>query len=681
MDSIQTSSLASVAALNETSQLCMDHAYDYQVIFDNMLNGFAHCRMLFENGRPIDFVYLKVNQAFERQTGLKDVTGKKVSEVLPGIGQSDFGSLEIYGRVASQGTPETFEIYLAALGQWFSVSAYCPRPGEFVAVFDVITERKLAQAQLKRRESQLAAIYDNAYDVLFVVAVEPDFQFRFALVNRRFLEATQLREDQIVGKLVREVIPEPSCSMVLDKYKRAAQECKVVQWEEVTDYPSGRKVGMVRVVPLMARDGVCTQLIGVVQDVTELKDKEAELVRHRDSLERLVEDRTAELLIAKQAAESATIAKSVFLSNMSHELRTPLNAILGFSELMERDTSIAESARRRLGMINRAGKHLLSLINDVLEISRIEAGHAAVEQAPFDLMDLLSSVEEMIRPRAESKGLAFVVLHDSSLPTAVLGDASHLKQVLINLLGNASKYTDQGRVQFHVKRGSDDMICFEVTDTGVGISAEDQEKLFQPFYQTPTAIAKGEGTGLGLAISQEYTRLMRGRLEVRSQPGQGSVFTLTVPLPVSSLALAPHSTRRVLRLEPGQGEIKILLVDDKSDNLALVSELISEAGFSIRTATNGQQAMDVFASWQPHLIWMDMRMPVMDGYEATHRIRQMPGGDRVKIVALTASAFEEDRPPILAAGCDDLVRKPLEEERLFSIMGQLLGLRYCYDVT
>ena len=343
---------------------------------------------------------------------------------------------------------------------------------------------------------------------------------------------------------------------------------------------------------------------------------------------------------------------------------------------MQLDSEISADGQKKLASINRAGFHLLALINDVLDISRIEAGASVAKIEPFDLRALLSSSEEMMRPRADSKGLGFSVEIAAELPAIVDGDGLHLKQVLINVLGNAVKYTEQGQVSLRVKRRNGD-IEFEIADSGPGISKEDQQRIFQPFYQTEAGISKAEGTGLGLAISLQYAHLMGGQLQVQSQLGVGSVFTLRLPLPSSAVAQAPAEPRLQRRtLAGGQPSVRVLVVDDKEDNRELVKLLLERAGFEVRSADDGQQAVAAFQTWQPHCICMDMRMPVLDGYEATRQIRALAGGDKVRIVALTASAFEEDRHEILAAGCDGLVCKPVEEARLFDLLAELLGLRY-----
>lgn len=424
-------------------------------------------------------------------------------------------------------------------------------------------------------------------------------------------------------------------------------------------------------------NGQPLRMVGINYDLTEGKQAEAELEQHRHHLEQLIKERTDQLVRARDAAESANRAKSMFLANMSHELRTPLNAILGFAQLMERDERLPADTHHNLETINRAGRHLLALINDVLEISRIEAGRTTVQNAVFDLQDTLMGIEEMIGLRAQHKGLGFNVEHSGELPRFVYGDANHLRQVLINLLGNAVKYTEQGYASLRLTPAVDS-IRFEVIDSGPGVPSDDQERIFQPFYQAESGVAKGEGTGLGLAISREFVRLMGGELQVDSVLGRGSAFSFELPLPEADVPLVETHQARVLGLEPGHPPVRILVAEDNADNLELIASLLTNAGFEVRLAENGRRAIDIFQGWRPHFIWMDMRMPVLDGYQATRAIRALSGGDAVKIVALTASAFHENREAILAVGCDDMLAKPIDEARLYLLMGELLGLRYRY---
>jgi PAS domain S-box-containing protein len=423
-------------------------------------------------------------------------------------------------------------------------------------------------------------------------------------------------------------------------------------------------------------------VIGVLkagEDITERKRRDIELDGYRHRLEDLVEVRTHQLAKTKEEAEAANRAKSVFLANMSHELRTPLNAILGFARLLDRDPGIAEESRRNLTTINNAGQHLLALINDVLEISRIETGYGDSKVTTFDLPAVLGEVSDMIRLKAQQKSLFFQAHLPEDLPRFVQGDEHHLRQILLNLLGNAVKYTEHGGVSIRVQV-NDDHYCFSVSDTGPGISSDDLGHLFQPFYQTDVGINKGEGTGLGLAISRECARLIGAELDVESQIGVGSIFALSLPLMRVSDFSPPavNTPRQIIGLEQNPKQLRILVVDDKQDNRELVRQVLQLIGIEARTADNGRSAVQAFSQWQPHLIWMDMRMPVLNGYDATRQIRSLPGGEEVKIVALTASAFEEDKEAILLAGCDHMLKKPVDQDLLFEVMGELLGLRYQY---
>lgn len=488
------------------------------------------------------------------------------------------------------------------------------------------------------------------------------------------------RENEIVGKTDYDFV----AADLADSFRQNDQEAIAagkprVNEEWITFADDGHQALMETTkTPMYASDGTLIGVLGIGHDITEHRHIQQELIRHRDHLEEVVAARTAELNQAKLAAEAANHAKSTFLANMSHELRTPLNAILGFAQIMEHDEQMPEGERRNVAIINRSGRHLLSLINDVLAISRIEAGRTEISREAFDLPSTINAVEEMIRVRAENKGLAFAVERPADLPDYVLGDANHLREVLINLLGNAAKCTDSGQIGLRAVIESDSRIRFEVTDTGPGIPKAEQDRIFQAFYQSPEGKEKAEGTGLGLAISRNLVRLMGGDISVVSTPGEGSTFCFSIPLPPTAALPQANHVARVIGLSEGQAAPRILVAEDHPDNQQVVEQILGRIGCQVRIAANGQLAVDLFQAWHPQLILMDIRMPVMDGYEATRVIRSLPGGDEIPIVALTASVFEEERGEALAAGCNDLARKPIEENQLFEIIRRLLGLRYEY---
>ncbi|MEG4394564.1 response regulator [Microcoleus sp. BROC3] len=397
-----------------------------------------------------------------------------------------------------------------------------------------------------------------------------------------------------------------------------------------------------------------------------------------------------ELIKAKENAEVANRAKSQFLASMSHELRTPLNAILGFSQVMARNSSITEEQKEYIKIINRSGEHLLDLINDVLSMSKIEAGQITINKSRFNLYNLLNSLKEMLQLKANSKGLHLIFEHTGELPQYIQTDEAKLRQVLINLLGNAIKFTQKGTVTLRVSSQVEkntavvekkSQLYFEIIDTGPGISPSEISTLFKPFVQTETGLKSMQGTGLGLPISQQFVRLMEGDIYVKSQLDRGTTFTFSIHanLVTESDEQEKTAVKQVIGLEAGQQTYRILIVEDVAENRQLLLQILVPLGFEVREATNGQEGIALHSTWKPHLILMDMLMPVMDGYEATRQIKQTPEGQKTIIIALTASAFDEQRQMILSAGCNDLICKPFREDVLFKKIADYLNVRYIYQ--
>jgi signal transduction histidine kinase/DNA-binding NarL/FixJ family response regulator/HAMP domain-containing protein len=383
---------------------------------------------------------------------------------------------------------------------------------------------------------------------------------------------------------------------------------------------------------------------------------------------------------AQMAAETANQAKSVFLANMSHELRTPLNAILGFSQLMVRDSAMSPAQREYVDIISRSGEYLLQLINDVLEMSKIEAGRVTLNIESFDLYHMLTSLEGMLKVRAASRGLYLLFERSARVPQYVRTDESKLRQVLINLISNGIKFTRQGGVTVRIDYSADVRLLVEVEDTGVGIEEAELSRVFDIFTQAKSGQESQEGTGLGLPISRRFVHLMGGEISVQSEVNRGSIFTFDIRAEKADSAPAPvtGTRREVIGIAPGQPTYCILVAEDRWESRTLLVKLLEPVGFKLLTAENGQEAIDLFESSAPDLIFMDMRMPIMDGYEATRRIKATEHGQRTPIIALTASAFEHERAQILAGGCDDFIRKPFNAPEVFEKIAQHLAVRFVY---
>ena len=532
---------------------------------------------------------------------------------------------------------------------------------DFLATFLDIT--KLKQAGEKLRKLSQAVEYCPSMILI------TDYLGRVEYANPAWEQITGYRLDEVVGQR-----PSAVRSGVHPR------EYYAHLWAEITsgriwrgEFCNRKKNGDLywescAIAPVHDDAGTITHFVAVKEDITDQKQAAEDLRQ------------------AKEAADSSNRAKSTFLANMSHEIRTPMNAILGFSQLLQRDQGLSDQQQQQVTTITRSGEHLMEIINDILEMSRIESGRVTLNPSTFDLHQLLDDLERMFALRTQAKNLRFHVERSDDVPRYVMGDEIKLRQVIINLLGNAVKFTPGGGLIVLRVRAIADLdgmlrLHAEVEDSGPGISPEDLPYLFEAFFQTSSGKLVPGGTGLGLPISRKFVNLMGGDLTVNSQLGAGSIFRFDVQLGLGvdmakRAEIAPP--RQVLHLQPEAPAYRILVADDRAINRELLEQLLRPIGFEIRTANDGVETVALCKEWLPHLVLLDLRMPVMDGYEAAHRIREAHGAS-IKIIALSASVFTQDRQRALDQGADVFMAKPFLEADLLEQIKQLTGVEYLYN--
>jgi PAS domain S-box-containing protein len=533
--------------------------------------------------------------------------------------------------------------------------------GVIAIAASIILKLRRSEQALRQSETKFRTLLSAIPDLM--MRLTADGTYIDFIPARNFKSYSNHTERDVVGKTVFEILPAELAQQRMIYIQQALRSGEL----QVYDHQLINNQEVQHLENRIVVSGKNEVLI-ITRDITEQKKAEEELQ------------------CAKEAAESANKAKSIFLSNMSHELRTPLNVILGFAQLLNNGDSLTIHQQRHLDTISRSGEHLLMLINDVLEMSKIEAGRITLNESDVDLYAVVSTLQQMFQLKAESKGLQLIVEQLTDLPQYIRTDESKLRQVLVNLLSNAIKFTQNGAIVLRVQWQSD-TFYFAVSDTGIGIASEEQERIFEPFVQTETpqfyqgtSLQAQEGTGLGLPISRRFVQLLGGEIWVESQLGVGSTFHFTIQALLAEGGEMQSSQRQVIGLEPGQPSYRILIVEDKLENRQLLVELLRPIGFEVQEATNGQEAIEQWQAWSPHLICLDLRMPVLDGYQVAQQIRAQQQNYEAPtvIIAITGSAFEKNRHYALAVGCDDFVRKPFRAETIFEKIAQHLGTRYRY---
>lgn len=525
-----------------------------------------------------------------------------------------------------------------------------------------IEKRRRNLNALEENRRFLADLIDTS---LAIIAVK-DIQGRYTLINRQWEQATGMSRREVLGRTDQLLFDPKTAQQFMGNDAEVLEHGRTLRVEETL--PDGDQIRYFEAAKFPVRDHG-GRIMGLCAMITETTD------RRRAEAEK----------IARESAEAADRAKSAFLSNMSHEMRTPLNAIIGFAQILLQERGLEQRQAEQLQTIHRSAEHLLSLINDVLDFSKLEASRDHLHESDFSLRELMDEVTRMFQLRAGKRGLYLRTDLAPDVPDGLHGDGGKLRQILINLVGNAVKFTETGGIQMRVETTSDVVdaaesmqprLRFEVQDTGPGVRPDQVNQIFESFGQGDAGRRTG-GTGLGLSISRRLVELLGGELSVRSDVGKGACFVFDLPLKPARFELPrPTNAPRILGIESPSVALRVLAVDDQPDNLALIRALLEPVGFEVRTAESGAAALAEYRRRRPDAVLMDLRMLGMDGYETTRRLRQLPGGDQIPVIAVTASALSDERRGLAAAGLADYLRKPFRPAELLQMLARHLNIRY-----
>ena len=532
-------------------------------------------------------------------------------------------------------------------------------PLQILCISEDITTRKEAEKELREQQEFLRNVLDTDPNFIFV----KDREDKFILANQAMADLCGTSVEDLVGKKVSEFNPnkeEVNQYFIDNEAVMTSLQPRFIPEQRFTT--SSGKVHYIQIIkkPLISDNGIADKVLCVATDITDRKSVEKELETSR------------------HAAESSNLAKSEFLANMSHELRTPLHGILGFTQILQRNEALMSEIGSAVNTIHRSGEHLLMMINDILDLSKIEAQKLDLRETEIYMPGFLETIVEIIRVRASQQQIGFVVNVNKNIPSGISGDETRLRQILLNLLGNAVKFTQKGEVRFSVKCEGQGVIHFKIEDTGIGIPKDKINDIFLPFHQVANSFFQTEGTGLGLAICSRLLKMMDSELNVTSEIGKGSCFEFYLPVKETVLSSEIITPRNQKIIGYDGRNIKILVCDDRKTNRDVLSQLLTDIGFEVIEASDGREGLEKALAHHPDIVLMDLMMPEMDGFEATRAIRNMPEIKDTAVIAVSAGVFNQTRNDCLDAGCDDFIPKPVITDELLEKISKHLSLKWKY---
>jgi PAS domain S-box-containing protein len=646
-----------ITTRNRLEETLRESEQRYRQLYDMLRDGFATTNL--------QGLILQFNPAFQQLVGYseaelytlhyQDITSPKwhdmeeriIKEQVLTRGYSDLYEQE-YIRPDGSVFPVEIRTYLMTTAEG--------KPVGMSAFVRDITERKWAQDRLHEANAYYRSLIEASLDPLVTITPEG----KISDLNTATELMTGYLEQELVGSYFADYFTHPDQAMLISQ--RVLYQNTIHDYELEIQHRDGHVIAVLCNASVY-RDqaGKVIGIFAAARDITRQKQVELEL-RH-----------------AKEVAEVANRAKSNFLANMSHELRTPLNAILGYTQILNRDKTLTPKQREGIAIIHRSGEYLLTLINDVLDLSKIEAGRLELHPTDFHLGEFIQGINELVQLRAQQKGITYKYDALAPLPVGIYADDKRLRQILLNLLSNAIKFTDHGEVSLKLSYYNGKML-FQVEDTGIGIKPEDQQKIFLPFQQVGEHHYQAEGTGLGLSITKKLVELMGGTLQLDSLPDVGSVFWTTLDLP-SSQRIESLPTDLLIIIGFQGPPRRILVIDDQAENLSMITDLLTPLGFDIVETNDGREGLNLVVSLQPDLILLDLLMPVMNGFELTSQIRRNPKIPHLPIIAMSASVFEQYQQQSLEVGCDDFLAKPIHARILFNLLQKHLKLEWIYEVA